>query len=89
MLGASGHVAGVINPARQNKRNFWINGETGKGADHWLESAERVPGSWWTHWDRWLKNTGGKNIPAAEQVGNKDYPEIEEAPGGYVLARDN
>ncbi|MDD2899434.1 MAG: class I poly(R)-hydroxyalkanoic acid synthase [Desulfuromonadaceae bacterium] len=87
VLGASGHIAGVINPANKNKRNFWINGEMGKGADHWLETAELVPGSWWTHWDAWLKSTGGKTIPAPLQVGSKDYPEIEAAPGAYVLAR--
>ena len=89
VLGASGHIAGVINPASQNKRKFWIKGETGQGADHWLETAESVPGSWWTHWDQWLKSQGGKEIPAPEQVGNKDYPEIEAAPGAYVLAKNN
>lgn len=87
VLGASGHIAGVINPANKNKRNYWINGELGRGADHWLDSAENVPGSWWTHWDAWLKSTGGKEIPAPEQVGSDDYPELEAAPGAYVLAR--
>jgi len=87
VLGASGHIAGVINPANKNKRNYWINGELGRGADHWLDSAENVPGSWWTHWDAWLKSTGGKEIPAPEQVGSEDYPELEAAPGAYVLAR--
>ena len=89
VLGASGHIAGVINPARKNKRNFWVKGETGQGADHWLQTAESVAGSWWPHWDQWLKSQGGKDIPAPEQVGNNDYPEIEPAPGAYVFAKSN
>ena len=87
VLGASGHVAGVINPANKNKRHYWINGELGQGADHWLETAESVPGSWWSHWDQWLKAQGGKEIDAPAQVGSEAFPEIESAPGRYVLAR--
>ena len=89
VLGASGHIVGVINPASKNKRNFWVNGETGQGAEHWLETAESVPGSWWSHWDEWLKSQGGKQIPAPQQLGKKDYPEIEAAPGAYVMARND
>lgn len=87
VLSGSGHVAGVINPANKNKRNYWINGELGQGADHWLETAESVPGSWWTNWDEWLKAQGGKLIDAPETTGSKDYAEIEPAPGSFVLAR--
>jgi len=87
VLSGSGHVAGVINPANKNRRNYWINGELGKGADHWLETAESVPGSWWTNWDEWLKAQGGKLIDAPESTGSKDYREIEPAPGAFVLAR--
>ena len=28
-LAASGHIAGVINPASRNKRSFWIDGKLG------------------------------------------------------------
>lgn len=87
VLGASGHVAGVINPANKNKRSYWTNGELGQGADHWLETAENQPGSWWTHWDQWLKAQGGKQIDAPAVIGSDAYPEIEPAPGRYVHAR--
>jgi polyhydroxyalkanoate synthase len=87
VLGASGHVAGVINPASKNRRNFWINGEQGQGSDHWLETAERVEGSWWPHWAEWLKRRAGKKVPAPETAGNDTYKEIEPAPGRYVAVR--
>ncbi|MCP4598193.1 class I poly(R)-hydroxyalkanoic acid synthase [Neptuniibacter sp.] len=87
VLGASGHVAGVINPASKNRRNYWINGEQGQGADHWLETAEREEGSWWPHWAEWLKRRAGKKVPAPAATGNDTYKEIEPAPGRYVAVR--
>ena len=87
VLGASGHVAGVINPASKNRRNYWINGEQGKGEDHWLETSERQEGSWWPHWANWLKARAGKKVPAPETTGNDTYKEIEPAPGRFVAVR--
>lgn len=87
VLAASGHVAGVINPANKNKRHFWKDGELGQGADHWLETATEVPGSWWSHWDAWLKSQGNKTIDAPAKLGSEKYPELEAAPGSFVLAK--
>lgn len=87
VLGASGHVAGVINPASRNRRHYWINGEQGKGPDHWLETAERQEGSWWPHWAEWTRRRAGKKIPAPKELGDKDHPVIEAAPGSYVKVR--
>ncbi|MEH6503216.1 MAG: class I poly(R)-hydroxyalkanoic acid synthase [Cycloclasticus sp.] len=87
VLTASGHVAGVVNPASKNRRHFWKQGELGQGADHWLETASEEPGSWWPHWDVWLKNQGGELIDAPKELGNKDYSELEPAPGSFVFAK--
>ncbi|ORU90593.1 MAG: class I poly(R)-hydroxyalkanoic acid synthase [Cycloclasticus sp. symbiont of Poecilosclerida sp. M] len=87
VLAASGHIAGVINPANKNKRHFWKEGKLGKGSERWLETAEEVPGSWWNHWDAWVKSHGDKTIDAPKALGTKKYPEIESAPGSFVLAK--
>lgn len=87
ILGASGHIAGVINPPAKNKRSYWFNGEFDQGASHWLETAQSQKGSWWPHWNEWLKKQGGGEIPAPSALGNADYPIIEEAPGRYVTKR--
>lgn len=87
VLGASGHVAGVINPAKKNRRNYWTKGELGKGPDAWLDSAERQEGSWWNHWNDWLRRRAGKKVTAPEELGTAQYPVIEAAPGSYVRKR--
>jgi len=87
VLGASGHIAGVINPASKNKRNYWVDGKLGADPDHWLATATAVPGSWWTHWMAWLKPHSGKLVAARTELGNKTYKPIEPAPGRYVKVR--
>ncbi|MDM8560068.1 class I poly(R)-hydroxyalkanoic acid synthase [Candidatus Parabeggiatoa sp. HSG14] len=87
VLGASGHIAGVINHPTKKRRNYWINGQQDNGPAHWLETAESQPGSWWPHWIEWLKKQGGEEIEAPTTLGNTNYPPIEDAPGRYVTKR--
>ena len=87
VLGASGHIAGVINPASKNRRSHWIEGEQVENADAWLASAREVPGSWWIHWMSWLKPFTGRQRAAPLELGAKGYPPIEPAPGRYVKER--
>jgi polyhydroxyalkanoate synthase len=87
VLGASGHIAGVINPASKNKRSYWTDGPLTGDADQWLASAKPVPGSWWTHWMKWLGPYAGKTVPARVRLGNGKYTPIEPAPGRYVKVR--
>jgi polyhydroxyalkanoate synthase len=84
ILAASGHIAGVINPASRNRRHYWLGGKLTKDPDAWLQAAQSQPGSWWTHWSAWLAPRGGERVPARNLLGNETYPEIEPAPGRYV-----
>jgi polyhydroxyalkanoate synthase len=90
VMGASGHIAGVINPPVKNKRSHWIrdDGKFPKTQAEWLVGAQEHPGSWWTDWAQWLKGHAGKQVPAPKAYGNgKAYKAIEPAPGRYVKAR--
>jgi polyhydroxyalkanoate synthase len=89
VLGASGHIAGVINPPAKNKRSYWIDGALGDDAEQWLSSAKTIPGSWWAHWMRWLMPKGGKQVPARKRLGDARHKPIEPAPGRYVKVRAN
>jgi polyhydroxyalkanoate synthase len=83
-LSASGHIAGVVNPASKNRRNFWLNANLEGGPDGWLAAASSQPGSWWKHWADWLAPFGGRDVPARSVLGGGTHREIEPAPGRYV-----
>ncbi len=83
-LSASGHIAGVINPASKNRRNFWLNPASENDPERWLAAATSQPGSWWPHWADWLAQSGGQRVPVRTAVGSGKYRAIEPAPGRYV-----
>ncbi len=86
VMGASGHIAGVINPPAKNKRSHWIGPSNSFPAkvDDWIGKAKEHPGSWWTDWSDWLKSHAGKQIAAPKAYGKGKYKAIEPAPGRYV-----
>jgi polyhydroxyalkanoate synthase len=89
VLGASGHIAGVVNPPAKRKRNYW-EGDTQalpKDANQWFEKATSHEGSWWPTWSAWLSKRSGKHVDAPAKPGNAQYKAIEPAPGRYVLAK--
>jgi polyhydroxyalkanoate synthase len=87
VLGASGHIAGVINPPAAKKRSHWVDGKLGGTAKQWFESAKEVPGSWWPEWANWLKAHAGKQVSAPKAYGDRRHKPIEPAPGRYVKAK--
>ena len=92
VMGASGHIAGVINPPAKNTRSYWTNEKLPANkfpvaqAD-WQQSATEHPGSGWTDWSDWLKGHAGKQIAAPKTYGSRSHKAIEPAPGRYVKAK--
>ncbi len=93
VLAASGHIAGVVNPAAKNRRHFHVaSGPEGSPArtrtpEAWMAAATRHEGSWWTHWAAWLKKRSGRRVKAPDIDADLRYPPIDPAPGRYVLDR--
>ena len=84
VLGASGHVAGVVNPASKNKRSYWTAESLPAKADDWFSGASESPGSWWNDWSAWLARHGGGRVKARPKLGSAEYAPLEPAPGSYV-----
>ena len=90
-LGASGHIAGAINPAKKNKRSYWMAKPGVKklpaSPDKWLEGAVEHPGSWWNDWIKWLDGHKGALVPARKSLGDATHKKLAPAPGEYVKVR--
>jgi len=91
VMGASGHIAGVINPPAAGKRSHWIanSAEFPASIDDWIDNATEHAGSWWTDWYAWLKKHAGQKIAAPKSYGRGKYKAMEPAPGRYVKAKAN
>jgi len=87
VLGASGHIAGVVNPASKNRRSHWIGDAYPKEAEAWLDRATEHKGSWWPRWMEWLDSHAGGQRKAPKSAGSVKHKPIEAAPGRYVRHR--
>jgi polyhydroxyalkanoate synthase len=93
VLGASGHIAGVINPPSKNRRSYWLLDADAPSdglpddSEAWLEGATEHPGSWWPDWAAWLAQHAGPRVRVRKSLGNTLHAPLEEAPGSYVKAR--
>jgi polyhydroxyalkanoate synthase len=91
ILGASGHIAGVVNPPARHKRSYWsgslYRGKRKLDADTWLTHSNETSGSWWNAWAHWLNAHRGREIPARRKLGSAVYKPVADAPGEYVKVR--
>ena len=86
VLGASGHIAGIVNPPAAKKYNYWTSETCPPDAEEWLKQAQQKPGSWWPEWQEWLTRYAGEKVPA-RQPGTGKLKALADAPGTYVKVR--
>lgn len=79
VLSGSGHVNGVVNPPAKNKYGYETSGTLLKNAEDWMKNTKKAKGSWWPHWQKWVKDFTGPEVEA-----RKPAKGIEPAPGSYV-----
>ena len=104
VLGASGHIAGVVNPPHKKKRSYWSgsltmlaqdskkkSSKTGPGShssDTWLGAAEETPGSWWPAWAAWLDQYKGMAVAARRTLGISSKSGTSNKSGRYMPLSD-
>ena len=86
VMAGSGHIAGVVNPPEKKKYQYWTGGKPVGDFDSWVAKAKEHEGSWWPHWDAWVKKQDDTMVDAREPGGGK-LNSIEDAPGSYVRVR--
>ena len=65
---------------------YWTGTSFPGDPEAWLEQVEEHDGSWIGNWIEWLKAKSPEVWAAAPtEFGNATYPEIDPAPGRYVL----
>lgn len=87
-LSTSGHILGIVNPpVEPPKRAYWIaEPERNEHWEHWLDRAEKKPGTWWQDWTAWLGERTG-DLVRAYPTTSRAYPALADAPGTYVLEK--
>ncbi|MEZ5804464.1 MAG: class I poly(R)-hydroxyalkanoic acid synthase [Rhizobiaceae bacterium] len=85
VMAGSGHIAGVVNPATSQKYQYWTDGKPTGAFEDWVAKAAETPGSWWSHWQRWIEGKDNRKAPARKLPGASKT--LGDAPGSYVKVR--
>jgi polyhydroxyalkanoate synthase len=85
VLSSSGHIASQVNPPDNPKASYRTGEVDAEDPQEWLDSAQKVSGSWWPDYVSWLAERSGSEVEAPKTLGAEDYPPLGPAPGSYVL----
>ena len=93
VLTSGGHNAGIVSEPGHPRRRYRRLARPAGGAtltpDEWLQAAPAHEGSWWPAWTGWLAGLSGKpRKPPAQGAPRRGYPVLADAPGAYVLEKE-
>ncbi len=74
--------------SRDDNRHLkhWTGSTFPQDPEEWLSNVEEHDGSWIKHWINWLHEKSPEaQVEAPIEFGNAEYPEVDRAPGRYVL----
>src|SRR4051812_40077967 len=89
VLTSGGHNAGIVAPPGEEGHSYQLGTKAADGPyvgpDEWAKTAQRVDGSWWPEWTKWLAARSGKRIdPPAMGLVPANGRSLPDAPGDYV-----
>jgi polyhydroxyalkanoate synthase len=87
VLSTSGHIAALVNPPGNPKASYRTGPVEAEDADQWLDSAQKVSGSWWPDYVGWLAERSGPEVDAPKTLGGNSLPPLGPAPGSYVMEK--
>ena len=86
VLSHQAHTQTISSRPDNKHLKYWDGNALPESADEWAENATEHAGLWVGDWMRWLAEKDPLDVqPAPLEFGNSDYPEIDAAPGRYVL----
>ena len=87
VLSTSGHIQAMVNPpAPDSRSSYRVADEYPADPQAFLDSAAKVPGSWWPDYAAWLAERSGAMRPAPKRLGGRGHRALGKAPGTYVYA---
>jgi polyhydroxyalkanoate synthase len=92
VLGASGHIAGIVNPPAANKYCYWTNDALPDTPEAWQAGAQQHAGSWWPDWNAWVcarnaERGDAQSALVAARTPGEGLQVLEDAPGSYAMLR--
>jgi polyhydroxyalkanoate synthase len=89
VLANAGHLQSLVNPPGSPRSFYRAARPTSDDPDAWATAPgnDRIEGSWWPHWRRWIQERSGELVDAPVTLGSAAHPPLGAAPGTYVHHR--